>query len=139
MINDLTTQKPRSPKERYEGIIALPRLFDKLRAKSGGTLGEYMVGTESSLDSQLAEFLKLDLEKIFNFMNPEKTDEECFLFIKEHFSVPTEDESTAWSDAMEKMQLRHDPLRQKYAQIVIEKAKLPEDIKTFDWLVMGDK
>lgn len=132
-------QKPRSPKERYEGIIALPRFFDKLRAKSSGALGEYVVGKDSSLDNQIAEFIKLDFEKMFAFMDSEKTDEECFIFIKENFNVPPHDKCISWSDDMENMQLRHDPLRQKYAQTIIEKMKLPEDITTFDWLMLGDK
>lgn len=138
MINNLITQKPRSPKERYNDIIALPRFFDKLRAKASGNLGEYLVGTESSLDNQLSEFLKLDFDKVFDFAGAEKTDEEYFDFIKSNFDVPSQDICIAWSNNMESMQLRNDPLRQKYSQIVIEKMGLPEDITTFDWLILGD-
>lgn len=138
MINNLTIQKPRSPKERYNDIIALPRFFDKLRAKAAGNLGEYLVGQESSLDIQLSEFLKLDFQKMFDFADSEKTDEELFDFIKDNFDIPSKDDCVAWSNEMENMQLRNDPLRQKYSQIVIEKMGLPEDITTLDWLILGD-
>lgn len=138
MIKNLILQKPRSPKERYEGVISLPRFFDKLRASAFETLGEYMVGPDSALDNQIIEFLKVDFEKLLAFMTPEKTDEEIFTFIKENFTVPSLEECTAWSDEVEKMKLLDDPARQAYAKIVIEKMHLPEDITTVDWILLGD-
>ena len=138
MIKNLILQKPRSPKERYEGIISLPRFFDKLRASAFETLGEYMVGPDSALDNQIIAFLNIDFEQLSAFLTPEKTDEEIFAFIEEHFSVPTLEECSAWSDTIEKMKLLDDPARQAYAKIVIEKMQLPEDITTLDWLILGD-
>lgn len=139
MIYDLTTQKPRSPKERYEGIISLPRFFDKLRAKASNALGEYMVGPESALDKVIIDFLSLDFNAILQFATPEKTDRELFDFLKEHARLPSIDECTVWSDHIEKMKLIEDPSRQAYAKIVIEKMNLPQDITTLDWLILGDK
>lgn len=139
MIYDLITQKPRSPKERYEGIISLPRFFDKLRAKASNALGEYMVGPESALDKMIIDFLSLDFNAILQFATPEKTDRELFDFLKEHAHLPSIDECIAWSDHIEKMKLIEDPSRQAYAKIVIEKMNLPQDITTLDWLILGDK
>ncbi len=139
MIHDLTTQKPRSPKERYEGIISLPRFFDKLRAKASNALGEYMVGPESALDKMIIDFISLDFDALLQFATPEKTDEELFNFIKENSKLPSVDECAVWSDGIESMKLIEDPSRQAYAKIVIEKMNLPQDITTLDWLILGDK
>ena len=41
---DLTAQPPRSPYEKMEGLLILPRTIDKLRAKlPGGKIGSYAV------------------------------------------------------------------------------------------------
>lgn len=138
MIKNLLLQKPRSPKERYEDIISLPRFFDKLRAYAFETLGEYIVGPDSALDAAIMELLKIDFETLTAFVTPEKTDEEIFLFIKENFSVPSSTVCAAWSDTIEQMKLRDDPARQAYAKMVIEKMNLPDDITTLDWIVLGD-
>lgn len=139
MIKDLTIQKPRSPKERHGGIISLPRFFDKLRAKSSEALGEYLVGYESALDKEIIEFLKIDFDKILEFVNPEKTDEEIFVFIKENFKVPSLEECGMWSENIENMKFVEDPSRQAYSKILIEKMNLPKDITTLDWIILGDK
>lgn len=139
MIHNLITQKPRSPKERYEGIISLPRFFDKLRAKASNTLGEYLVGPDSALDVYILEFLKIDFEKMLSVVTPETTDEEIYVYIREHGEVPTRDICDTWSDSIEHMKLIDDPSRQAYAKIVIEKMNLPSDITTLDWLLLGDK
>lgn len=139
MIHDLTSQKPRSPKERYEGIISLPRFFDKLRAKASNTLGEYMVGPESALDKMIIDFISLDFDALLRLATPEKADEELFNFVKENSKLPSVDECAVWSDGIESMKLIEDPSRQAYAKIVIEKMSLPQDITTLDWLILGDR
>src|SRR6202023_122830 len=43
---DLTTQPPRSPYQKMEGLYMMPRTIDKLRAKlPGGKIGAYSVTT----------------------------------------------------------------------------------------------
>jgi hypothetical protein len=43
---DLTTQPPRSPYEKMEGLYMMPRTIDKLRAKlPGGQIGAYSITT----------------------------------------------------------------------------------------------
>ncbi len=139
MIQNLITQKPRSPKERYEGIISLPRFFDKLRAHAAQTLGEYKVGPDSALDKDLIDFLHIDFDKLAAFVTPDTPDEDVYTFIKEQFTVPSPDECVAWSDKIERVRLIDDPGRQAYAKMVIEKMNLPEDITTLDWLIVGDQ
>src|SRR5258708_12129293 len=43
---DLTTQPPRSPHQKMEGLYMMPRTIDKLRAKlPGGNIGVYSITT----------------------------------------------------------------------------------------------
>src|ERR1700716_3095640 len=43
---DLTTQPPRSPYQKMEGLYMMPRTIDKLRAKlPGGNIGVYSITT----------------------------------------------------------------------------------------------
>jgi hypothetical protein len=43
---DLTTQPPRSPYQKMEGLYMMPRTIDKLRAKlPGGKIGQYSITT----------------------------------------------------------------------------------------------
>jgi Domain of unknown function (DUF5069) len=47
---DLTAHPPRSPYEKLEGLLVLPRTIDKLRAKlPGGKLGSYTIRGSSPL------------------------------------------------------------------------------------------
>ncbi len=61
---DLTTQFPRSPKEKIAGIVHVGRMLDKARAYKNNTLGEYIF--PCPLDSIILEFLKIDKEEFSN-------------------------------------------------------------------------
>lgn len=142
MINDLTTTFPRRPHERFHNIAALPRFFDKVRARANSKLGEYVLAANSELDRELAEFLNIDFDTFFAkpaVSKIDSTDEKLFAALSESAYFPEEPDIAAWSDKMEKMRLVDDPERQKYAKMAIEKGNLPPDITTFDWLVLGDK
>jgi len=59
---DLTKGPPRSPRERLAGVVHLPRLLDKARARSGGRLGEYIY--PCPLDQKVLGFLELEPEAV---------------------------------------------------------------------------
>jgi hypothetical protein len=59
---DLTQGPPRSPTERLAGIVHVPRMLDKARAKAGDRLGEYTY--PCPLDKKVLEFLKLEPEEV---------------------------------------------------------------------------
>lgn len=54
---DLSREVPRSPRDRVGGLVHLGRMIDKARAKSAGTLSDYLY--PCPLDQVLLEFLGL--------------------------------------------------------------------------------
>lgn len=54
---NLTVEFPRSPRATLGGLVHLPRMTDKARAKKEGTLGEYIY--PCPLDEMLLEFLNI--------------------------------------------------------------------------------
>ncbi len=61
---DLTTAFPRSPKATFGGLVQVPRMVDKARAKMNGQLGEYIF--PCPLDNMILEFLNLDSDTFSN-------------------------------------------------------------------------
>ncbi len=134
---------PRSPKESYNNVVGLPRMFDKMRANASNTLGEYKVGENSELDRQIRDFLQFDFDTVLPQVKAESTDEELWNLLVQSITdsghtVKSDSEIAEWSDSMLSMKLKEDPERVAYRDIVISKMNLPDDITTFDWLVMGD-
>lgn len=133
--------KPRSPKEKYNNIVALPRLFDKIRADKAGTLGDYKVGPTSELDRQLQAFLGFDFDMMLSKSDADQSDDDMWKVLVETIAdkkIPDEHEINTWSENMLNMKLAEDPERVPYRDIVIEKMNLSPDITTFDWLEMTD-
>jgi len=58
---DLTKTFPRSPNEKMAGLVHLPRMLDKARAKERGSLGEYIF--PCPLDERLLTFLGVKADK----------------------------------------------------------------------------
>jgi hypothetical protein len=76
---DLTTQPPRSPYQKMEGLYMMPRTIDKLRAKlPGGQMGAY------SITTAFGPGLSLML------LNDIGVTEECLLEIVQQVSVEQE-------------------------------------------------
>ena len=133
--------KPRSPKEKYNNIVALPRLFDKIRADKAGTLGDYKVGATSELDKQLQAFLGFDFDLLLSQSDANQSDEDLFNMLVQAIpdkKIPDEGEINTWSETMLNMKLSEDPERIPYRNIVIEKMNLSPEVTTFDWLEMTD-
>ena len=59
---DLTKAFPRSPNEKMSGLVHLPRMLDKARAKEKGLLGEYIY--PCPLDERLLTFLGIKADKL---------------------------------------------------------------------------
>lgn len=57
---DLNHTSPTRPAEKMNGVVHLPRMLDKARAKQAGTLGEYQY--PCPLDQQALAFLELDAD-----------------------------------------------------------------------------
>lgn len=147
MINNLTNQPPRSPKDKYENLVALPRMFDKLRARANNSLGEYKTGEASELDRQLCDFIGSDLRKnfenVFSTVTPESTDEEIYNLILNYIensggTMPADEDKGKWSENMLNMKFIDDPDRTAYASMLIEKMNLDPNITSFDFLLIGE-
>ncbi len=154
MINNLKTQPPRSPKEKYENIVGLPRLFDKLRARAnhtvegatGSALGEYKTGEASELDRQIMIFLggeggnlRENFENVFSAVTKDSTDEEIFnMILSAQPNLPSDEERIAWSEKMLAMKFIEDPDRTAYAAKLIESMNLDPEITSFDFLLVGE-
>lgn len=141
MINDLTIDKPRSPKEVFKDLVALPRLCDKLRARANNKLGEFKTGETSELDRQLLNFLSNsnnlleNFENVFSSITPTTSDEEIFNLIESaEPNLPSEEKRKEWSEKMLNMKFIDDPDRTAYAKTLIEKMNLDPNITTFDFL-----
>jgi len=57
---DLTRAFPRSPREKMAGLVHLPRMADKVRAKLTGRLGPYIF--PCPMDRMMLDFLGLSAE-----------------------------------------------------------------------------
>lgn len=55
---DLTQVFPRSPRDKMNGLVHLPRMIDKARASKLNTLGEYIF--PCPLDQVILDFLEID-------------------------------------------------------------------------------
>jgi uncharacterized protein DUF5069 len=58
---------PRSPRDKMNGLVFLPRMIDKARAFKQNSLGEYIF--PCPLDKKVLEFLKIDAEEWTGFVN----------------------------------------------------------------------
>ncbi len=70
---DLTTNAPRSPKEKLAGIVSFKRTIDKAKAYNAGALGEY--DYDCPHDKPLFEFLETDGEEFARRVQELETDE----------------------------------------------------------------
>jgi len=69
---DLIMQPPRSPYEKFLGLVNLPRLLDKARADLAGKLGEYHWRVGQSL--ALLEFLGIGPDDLFEAAQRDSSD-----------------------------------------------------------------
>lgn len=58
---DLTQTYPRSPRETLAGLVHIPRMIDKARAKANAALGEYIY--PCPLDKIILDFLGVTAEE----------------------------------------------------------------------------
>jgi hypothetical protein len=91
---DLTRTFPRSPKEKMGGVAHLARMADKARAKSAGTLGEYIY--PCPLDKLLLEFLGVDDGAFFDAARS-NDDEAVLRWIVQNAKPKSPEEIEAWN------------------------------------------
>jgi hypothetical protein len=87
---------PRSPKQLLGGYAHLARMIDKARAKSAGTLGEYIY--PCPLDQALLEFLGLGADAFFETANS-GSDDAVVRWVGERATAHSAKEIEAWNQA----------------------------------------
>ncbi|MFQ5673720.1 MAG: DUF5069 domain-containing protein [Nitrospinales bacterium] len=77
---NLTKTFPRSPKETLAGLVHIPRMIDKARARNAGTLGEYIF--PCPLDNIILNFLDVTAEE-FAQRAEDKEDDSLACWVEE--------------------------------------------------------
>jgi len=138
-FTDLTQRPPRSPHARLGGLVILPRMLDKGRAKLAGKNGEY--NYNSPTDQHLVRFLGFDPDALLKELAAGKGDGEVLVWVLENSKTPRGPwEVEAWSDYFDKRSADSDAeTLAGFADYVGQHSKTREDIKSwFDALDLDD-
>ena len=136
---DLTLRPPRGMRQRLGGLVLLPRILDKGRAKLAGKNGEY--NYDSPTDQHLVRFLGLDLEVLLKELAKGKGDGEILEWVMGNARISRAPwEIKAWSAYMETRGPDSDAeTLASFAEYVGQHSKTREDIKSwFDALDLDD-
>ncbi len=127
---DLTRGPPSSPYLRSVfGVMGAARMADKARAATGGTLGEYRYGADSSQDQAILEFLGIDQEAFRQAAYANPNDVELCGWIAERCRKSAADKSVF--NAMRANVGRYGAMRQRLERRREEVAPQRGDIETF--------
>ena len=135
---DLTKRPPRSPRVRLGGYVILPRMLDKCRAASAGTIGEYKF--DCPMDQHFLNFVGLKGDQIKQIISEGKSD----LEVLEWITINATAKRSAWEIAQwAEYQGTRAPAdvesMQWFAEMVQKIAPKREDISTwFDLLDVDD-
>ena len=89
-VMDLNKGFPRSPRAMLGGMIWLPRLIDKARAKLAGALGEYSYNCP--MDVRFFQFAGLDAETFLKAAADSSNDEAVLAWIRTNARPATAEE-----------------------------------------------
>jgi hypothetical protein len=79
---DLTKRPPRSPRERLDGVVLVPRTIDKLRASlPGGNLGAYKV---PGFSTQMLEMLGVSQADMLEAVRHANSDKDVAAWLREN-------------------------------------------------------
>lgn len=91
---DLTKQAPRSPYERLGGVVWLPRIIDKARARLAGTLGDYNFAPPKRMDSYFLHKTGVDAEAFLEAVRQNPSDEGVVAWFEAHQKLTPEEKET---------------------------------------------
>ena len=80
---NLTTEKPRSPKDKLVGLLSLKRVVDKAKAHNEGQLGEY--DYDCPHDKPVFEFLGTNGEEFARKVKELQTDDAIAAWVQSDF------------------------------------------------------
>ena len=137
---DLTKQAPRSCYVRLGGYVILPRLIDKARAGSAGTLGDYHDGPKG-MNGQFLRFLGIEFAAIKEQIANGGGDAEILAWVEDNAKFKRQPwEIAAWSEYQSKRPVDSDAeTLENFAKAMRALSADREDIKTrFDYLDFDD-
>jgi len=133
---DLTQGPPRSPRERLAGIVHLPRLLDKARAKAGDRLGEYLY--PCPMDRKVLAFLKVDADAVLRAAAC-LSDDEMAAWVEAHAAPRTAEEREAFSAAFLAAGPDDEASRRHFAEAVAALGARGEGVRTWAELLDRDE
>jgi len=91
---NLTKEYPRSPKQPLGGYVHLGRMIDKARAKTAGTIGEYIY--PCPLDQALLEFLGIGGDAFYEAVTT-RADRDILDWLTQHATARSPKEIEEWN------------------------------------------
>jgi hypothetical protein len=92
---NLTTEYPRSVRDKWQGIVQLGRAIDKGKAEAHGDIGEYHYNCP--MDKAVFAFLGINHEQLLETIRGAKTDAEIANFTSPYVAAKSRDEIEAWN------------------------------------------
>ena len=105
---DLTTQFPRSPRERLAGYVVAGRMLDKCRAVIAGTNGEYHY--DCPLDNTFLSFVEITAEAFREFVATGADDAAVAEWIVANARERSPQEIIQWNNDMRDKQISCMPI-----------------------------
>jgi Domain of unknown function (DUF5069) len=135
---DLRQHPPRSPRVKLGGFVHLPRLLDKARASSAGTLGEYVY--PCPLDQRFFAFVGFTPEAFLAAVKEGRSDTEMLAWVMSNASPVRQPwEIAAWSDYLSGLSAGDTRRHTMFAEAIQSLASGRDDIVTyFDRLDLDD-
>ena len=100
---DLTTNYPRSVRDKVAGVVMIGRTIDKAKAKAHGTIGEYHYNCP--MDQNVFGFLGIDHERFLDVVSTANDDATIEAEVARHASAKSPAEISAWNE----QSLKHGP------------------------------
>jgi hypothetical protein len=135
---NLTTEAPRSPRQRIGGYAILGRTIDKCRALLWGNIGEYHF--DCPLDNYLFGFKGVTGEEFKKQVEAGADDETVARWLTENGTAKTPEEIRQWSEQMEAVRPYDNPERRDWFAEQCQALGIdPAKNTLFDWLEADDK
>jgi hypothetical protein len=134
---DLKKQFPRSPRERLAGVSMLPRTIDKARARSAGTLGEYIF--DCPMDRRLFESMRTDGEEFLGVVTGAEDDAAVVSWFVRNGHMPRGAELESLNAEIESWGPGSDESRARFEKQREQIAPGRPDIKTWTDLIDAEE
>jgi len=96
-------QLPRSPYDTVKGLVYFPRMLDKIRLHTAGTLPKpYHEHLGSGFDGRCLNFLGVEYDDVRNRVLAGDSDEQALEWCYQNGRRPTEEDVETWSGFMQK-------------------------------------